>query len=337
MAGPGSEDELIAIMRKLLADDAPGVRLGPGDDAALVDFGSHVGVLTADMMVEGVHFERLTTSPHDLGYKALATCVSDVAAMGGSPRYALVSLALPVDVELPWIVELYGGLRDAAGEYAMSVVGGDTSRAEAVVISVAVAGEVAMNGAVTRSGARPGDRIVVTGVLGAAAGGLRLAQAPPHDVAAAAASEWGRELLAAHSRPIARVGEGQTLAQSGATAMIDVSDGLALDLSRLCRESGVGAVLRLADVPVARGLEELLATLPDADPMELALHGGEDYELLATIPPEVVASAAAKLRERFGTPLTEIGEVRLAPGLFGIGEDGNERPLEPRGWDHFEY
>jgi thiamine-monophosphate kinase len=335
MAGLPSEDELIAIMRKLLADDAPGVRLGPGDDAALVDFGPHVGVLTADMMVEGVHFERMTTSPRDLGYKALATCVSDVAAMGGSPRYALVSLALPLDVEVPWIVELYGGLRDAAGEYAMSVVGGDTSRADAVVISVAVAGEVAMNAAVTRAGAGPGDRIVVTGVLGRAAGGLKLAQAPPHDVAAAAASEWGRELLAAYSRPIARVGEGQTLAQSGATAMIDVSDGLALDLSRLSRESGVGAVLRLADLPIARGLQELRATLPDADPMDLALHGGEDYELLAAIPPDAVASAAAKLRERFGTPLTEIGEIRLAPGLSAIEGDGTERPLEPRGWDHF--
>jgi thiamine-monophosphate kinase len=335
MAGLPSEDELISIMRKLLADDSPGVKLGPGDDAALVDFGAHLGVLTADMMVEGVHFERLTTSPRDLGYKALVTCVSDVAAMGGSPRYALVSLGLPFDVELPWIVELYGGLRDAAAEYAMSVVGGDTSRADAVVISVAVAGEVARNGAVTRAGARPGDRIVVTGVLGAAAGGLRLAQAPPHDVAASASSDWGRELLAAHSRPIARVGEGQALAQAGATAMIDVSDGLALDLSRLCRESGVGAAIRLADLPVAPGLAGLRTTLPDVDPMELALHGGEDYELLAVLSPDAVASAAAKLGERFGTPLTEIGEIRLAPGLFITGADGTEQPLEPRGWDHF--
>jgi thiamine-monophosphate kinase len=330
-----TEDELIGAIRRLLAEDMPGVVLGVGDDAALVEMGSHLGILTTDMLVEGVHFDRETVSANDLGYKALAVNVSDVAAMGGSPRYGMVSLGLPEEVEASWVVELYGGLRDAAGEYAMAVVGGDTSRSDRLVVSVAVTGEVARGGAVTRSGARPGDRVVVTGALGASAGGLKLLQAPPHDVAQIVSSEWGRTLLNSHLRPAARVGEGQTLAQSGATAMMDVSDGLAKDLGRLCEASEVGAAVVLADVPVALSLKEIADVLPGVDPLTLALEGGEDYELLATLPPTAVGNAASKLAERFGTQLTDVGEIREGRGLVAIESDGSERPLEPTGWDHF--
>ena len=329
-----TEDELVAMIRRLLGGDEPGVRLGLGDDAALVDLGQSLGILTADMMVEGVHFERATISPRDLGYKALAVNVSDVAAMGGSPRYALASLALPPDIEPGWVVELYGGLRECAAEHAVSVVGGDTSAAQIVVVSVALTGEVAEGGAVTRAGARPGDRLVVTGSLGAAAGGLELSRAKGRDAAVAAATEWGRSLLAAQARPAARVGEGQTLAQSGATAMMDISDGLAKDLSRLCRESDVGAAVSLADVPVASALRELKRIVP-VDPLELALHGGEDYELLAALPGEAVAGASRMLRDRLGAPLTDIGEIREAPGLVAVEADGSEQPLRHEGWDHF--
>jgi thiamine-monophosphate kinase len=330
-----TEDELVEVIRRLLAEDMPGVALGLGDDAALVEMGSHLGILTADMLVEGVHFERHTTSSSDLGYKALAVNVSDVAAMGGSPRYGLVSLGLPLDVEPSWVVELYGGLRDAAREYAMAVVGGDTSRAERLVVSVAVTGEVARGAAVTRSGARPGDRLVVTGALGASAGGLELLGAPAHDVAQAVASDWGRSLVQTHLRPTARVGEGQTLAQSGATAMLDVSDGLSKDLGRLCEASEVAAAVVIADVPVALSLKELADVLPNVDPLAFALEGGEDYELVATLPPGAVSRTASKLAERFGTQLTEIGEIRKGHGLVAVEADGTERPLEPRGWDHF--
>jgi thiamine-monophosphate kinase len=330
-----TEDELIEVIRRLLAEDMPGVKLGLGDDAALVEMGSHLGILTADMLVEGIHFQRQTVSPTDLGYKALAVNVSDVAAMGGSPRFALVSLGLPQDVEASWVVELYGGLREAAREYAMAVVGGDTSRAERLVVSVAVTGEVARGGEVTRSGARPGDRLVVTGALGASAGGLRLLQAPAHEVAQVASSDWGRSLVEAHLRPVARVGEGQTLAQAGATAMLDVSDGLAKDLGRLCTASEVAGAVFLADIPIALSLKELADVLPDVDPLTLALEGGEDYELLATLPSQAVPQTGSKLAERFGTQLTDIGEIREGHGLVAVGSDGGERPLEPRGWDHF--
>ncbi len=335
-AGTGAlgEDQLVGLLRTLLSGPAPGVALGAGDDAALVQIGSHLIVLTADMLVDGVHFERERVSAHDLGHKALTVNVSDVAAMGGSPRFALVSLGLPDDVASNWMVELYGGLRDAAAEYAVAVVGGDTTRADRVVISVALTGEVAAGRAVTRAGARPGDRVCVTGSLGAAAGGLWLSHASPAEVASALSAEWGRELLAALDRPVARVGEGQTLAAAGATAMMDVSDGLALDLSRLCRESGVGAAVRPADVPVAASLHGL-ERQAGVRPLDLALGGGDDYELLATLPSGAVDGVAAQLRERFGTPLTEIGEVRLEPGLVAVEADGSERPLEPAGWDPF--
>ena len=330
-----TEDELVAVVRKLLAGEAPGVRLGIGDDAALIDLGDRLGILTTDLLVEDVHFRLRTISPRELGYKAIAVNVSDVAAMGGSPRYGLVSLALPRDVEIAWVVELYGGVRDAANEYAMPVVGGDTSLSDRIVLSVTVTGEVAKGGAVTRAGARPGDRLVVTGVLGASAGGLQLAEADPETVRSALGSEWARELLAAHVRPQARVGEGQTLAQAGATAMMDLSDGLAIDLARLCRESAVGAAVDLARVPVAPALGPLAKVLPIV-PLELALSGGEDYELLAALPGHAVGPATSKLKERFATPLTEVGEIRREEeGLVAVMADGSERPLEPAGWDHF--
>jgi thiamine-monophosphate kinase len=234
---------------------------------------------------------------------------------------------------MAWVVELYAGLRDAASEYAMTIVGGDTSRSDPILISVAVTGEVAEGLAVTRSGARPGDRVVVTGALGAAAGGLRLASAPKVDVAAVS-SRSGRELLTAYARPQARVGEGQTLAREGSTAMIDVSDGLVVDLGHVCRESRVGASIVLADVPVAPALAEL-GTALGADPLELALGGGEDYELLATLPPRAVPLTQQLLTDRFGTTLTDIGEIRTEEGMVAVEADGSERPLEAQGWDHF--
>ena len=329
-----TEDELTGVLRRLLAEDAPGVRLGPGDDAALVDADSGLEILTADLLIEGVHFTRETSSPADLGYKALTVNVSDVAAMGGTPRYALVSLGLPPDTDAPWVVELYEGLREAATRYGMAVVGGDLSRAEQTVISVAVTGEVPKNQAVTRSGARPGDRVIVTGALGAAAAGLLLVQAEGEEVRLAGETDWGRSLLQALLRPTARVVEGQALAAGGATAMMDLSDGLRLDLARLCRESEVGARVEVAAVPIADGVKELGSVL-GVDPLDLALGGGEDYELLAAIGPEAVQRAAVRLREQCGTPLTDIGEIVEGSRVTAVDPDGSERSLEPKGWDHF--
>jgi thiamine-monophosphate kinase len=305
-----------------------------GDDAALVEPGHGAVLLTTDLLVEGVHFE-LSMAPRDLGYKALVANISDVAAMAGSPRYALVSTVLSEAVGPPWVIELYGGMLEACKEHACAIVGGDLSRGREVVVSVTITGEVSHRDVVSRTGARPGDRIVVTGWLGGAAGGLALGRAGDDVVRRAAGTDWERELSLALDRPVARVGEGQTLAQCGATAMMDVSDGLALDLTRLCAASSVGARVRLDDVPVHPALRHLAGMLPGHDPLELALSGGEDYELLATIPEDRVTEAMELLNGRYGTRLHGIGEVAATQEVVAVGADGAERPLEPKGWDHF--
>lgn len=313
-----TEDELIAAIRKVLSGAGPEVVVPVGDDAAVVRPGSGDLVLTTDAMVEGVHFRLGQTSARDLGYKAIAVNLSDVAAMAGSPRYALCALTLSDAVDTAWVMELFGGMREACDEFACTLVGGNLARGAEVTVVVTLTGEVAPGRAICRSGARTGDLLVVTGSLGAAAAGLRVADRP---------TSWSPEerlAVARLFRPIPRVGEAQVLAQHGATAMIDVSDGLTLDLSRLCAASGVGARLELEHVP----------THPAATPDE-ALGGGEDYELLATLPSEEAVDAVrAELREAFGVSLAAIGLV-TAKGLVAVAADGTERSLEPHGWDHF--
>lgn len=329
-----TEDQLIEAIRRVLSGDQPGVVVGLGDDAAVVEPGAGQPVLTTDMLLEGVHFDRGSISARDLGAKSIVVNVSDMAAMAASPRYALVSIGVTADVDAAWVVELYGGMRTACDEYALALVGGDTNRSSAIAISVTVIGEVAPGRAVTRSGAQPGDVVVVTGALGAAAGGFVLSRANPSRAAEALSRAWGRDLADALARPVARVGEGQTLAQAGATAMMDLSDGLAKDLLRLCLASGVGARVQLERVPVARALRAGAETL-GVDALELAIGGGEDYELLATLDVTDVEHARAELDERFGVPLTEVGLIVEGASLVGVDASGRTSPLEPVGWDHF--
>jgi thiamine-monophosphate kinase len=314
-----SEEELLEAIRRLLSGVGPEVRVGVGDDAAVLAPTGGELVITTDALVQDVHFVRGSTGARDLGYKAVAVNVSDIAAMGASPRAAVCALTLPIDVAAAWVMELFGGMREACEEYALWLVGGDLSRGREASIAVTVTGEVAPGRAVLRSGARAGDLVVVTGELGGSAAGLRLTglRSMP--------SQEQRALIRRHLRPTARVGEGGLLASLGATAMMDISDGLALDCSRLCRASGVAATIAIADVPVAQ-----LATL------EEALGGGEDYELLATMPDEAAVEAAmAELKEAFGVPLVEIGKIVEGAGVTVVDAAGAARPLEPIGWDHF--
>ena len=329
-----TEDELVEAIARVLSGDEPGVLVGIGDDAAVLEPRGGDLVFTTDLLVEGIHFERGSSSARDLGAKAVTVNVSDVAAMGASPRYAIAAIGVPEDVEAAWVIELTGGMREASAEYALALVGGDTNRAELIVLSVAVVGEVAPRRAVTRSGARPGDRIVVTGSLGAAAGGLAISKAPPEEAAAALSEPWGRELSEALARPVARVGEAEILARTGATAMMDLSDGFAIDLPRLCRSSGVGARVALGKVPVADALERGAGAL-GVEALPLALSGGEDYELVATMPRDAVETARAGLFEAFGTKLSDVGEIVEGSGVEAVRDDGSTSPLEPAGWDHF--
>ena len=314
-----TEEQLLETIRRVLSGTGPEVRVGVGDDAAVLAPTAGELVITADALVENVHFLRRLTGARDLGYKAIVVNVSDIAAMGASPRSAVCTITLPPDVEASWVVELFGGMREACDEYALWLVGGDLSRGGEITISITVTGEVAPGRAVLRSGARPGDRLVVTGELGGSAAGLRLTRLQKMP------TQEQREAILRHLRPTARVGEGGVLARYGATSMIDISDGLSLDLSRLLRASEVAARLELDHVPVAN-----LATL------EEALGGGEDYELLATLPDrDTVESAAAEMREAFGVALSEIGVLVEGEGAVSVGDDGTEHPLEPIGWDHF--
>ena len=328
-----SEDELVAAITRVLSGEQPGVVLGLGDDAAVLEPSSGQQILTTDLLIEGVHFDPASIAPRDLGAKAITVNVSDVAAMGGSPRAAVASLVLRTDVEAAWVMELSAGMREACAEYALSLVGGDTNRGPVLVVSVSLVGEVAPGRAVTRSGARPGDHIAVTGSLGAAAGGFAISRASASRIGEALSNPWGRELVDAFERPVARVGEGQVLARSGATAMMDLSDGLAKDLHRLCAASGVGARLDLEAIPVAPALRAAEGWL-GADPLQLAIGFGEDYELLATFAEEDVGRAREDL-DPFGVTLTVVGTIIEGSGVVAVDGDGVETPLEPRGWDHF--
>jgi thiamine-monophosphate kinase len=313
-----TEEALVEAIRRMLSGAGPEVRVGVGDDAAVLAPTGGELVITTDALVQDVHFVRGSAGARDLGYKAIVVNVSDIAAMGASPRAAVCALTLPPDVEAAWVMELFGGMREACDEYALWLVGGDLSRGREASIAVTVTGEVAAGKAVLRSGARAGDRVVVTGELGGSAAGLRLTRLRTMP------SVEQLALVRRHLRPTARMGEGGVLVRHGVTAMMDVSDGLALDLSRLARASGVSARLTIEDVPVAEG-----ATVDDA------LGGGEDYELLATVPEAGIEAARAELKEAFGVALTEIGRIAEGAGLTAIFGDGTEGPLEPTGWDHF--
>jgi thiamine-monophosphate kinase len=316
-----SEDELIAAIGRVLSGSGPEVLVGPGDDAAVVRSGSGELVLTTDAMVDGVHFLTDRTTPRDLGYKAIAVTVSDIAAMAGSPRFALCALTLTEAVDAAWVVEVAGGMRECCDEFALSLVGGNLSRGRELSIVVSMTGEIGPGRAVRRSGARPGDRIVVTGSLGGAAAGVRVASQRSW-------TDDERDALRRSMRPVPRVGEAAILAAGGATSMMDVSDGLALDLSRLCGASEVGARIEVARLPVHPA-----ATVAEA------LGGGEDYELLTTLPGgDAVEAARTDLREGFGVSLSEIGdiiEVKGEEALVIVDEDGTERALMAEGWDHF--
>jgi thiamine-monophosphate kinase len=320
-----SEDELIAAIGRVLSGSGPEVLVGPGDDAAVVRPGSGELVLTTDAMVEGVHFLIDRTTPRDLGYKAIAVSVSDIAAMAGSPRFALCAMTLTDAIDAAWVVEVAGGMRECCDEFALSLVGGNLSRGRELSIVVSVTGEVGPGRAVQRHGARPGDHVVVTGSLGGAAAGLR----------AATQRSWTddeRDAIRRSMRPVPRVGEATILSAGGVSAMMDVSDGLAIDLSRLCRASEVGARIEIARLPLHPA-----ATLGEA------LGGGEDYELLATLPSsDAVKEARIELQDAFGVSLTEIGAIIEDTGeakgeqrLVAVDEDGTERPLAVEGWDHF--
>jgi thiamine-monophosphate kinase len=334
--GDLGEERLIERLRRRLGPLVPPPPAGIGDDAARISRrGSHDWVWTADLLTEGVHFRRAWTEAHWLGRKALAVNLSDVAAMGAIPRSFLLTLALPPALELAWFDDFARGLRDTALAAGVSCVGGDTTASRSgIFVGITVMGE-ARHGLLRRDGARPGDGLWVSGPLGASAAGLRLLRAGWRLRRGSAVAPSvgratrGREAAAlrAHLDPRPPLALGPWLARSGISrAAIDLSDGLAADLPRLCLASGVGARVDLAAVPVHPA---------ERRGVRAALQGGEDYALLFTVSKrkeEKLRYLAARIGER----PQRIGEV-LPPGagIHGVAAGGASRPLAQGAFEHF--
>lgn len=311
-----TEDEIIAALRPLTE--------GIGDDAALWQPSrSHRSAISSDMLVEGVHFARDAMTLEDVGWRAMAANVSDIAAMGARPVLATVALGLPPRIEMREVLELYGGLAACAADAKLSIVGGDLSRSEVLTIAISIVGEVRASNAKSRSGGLPGDVLAVTGPLGAARAGLELTRQRR-----TIGGEPETAALAAFRRPRARIAEGRFLAASrNVDAMMDISDGLATDLGRLCEASDCGATLE--SVPTAESARSLAAARGE-DPERFALAGGEDFELLVAVRPRAFGYLAGRFAARFGNALLRVGVLRP-----GSGVKWNGAPLERSGWDHF--
>ena len=328
------EDKLIARLARHIRAGRDGsgtapcteVRLGIGDDAAILRQSSKLEwAVSCDSSLEGVHFRDGSHPPESIGYKSLARAVSDLAAMGSRPRYFLLVLALPSAKTGHWLDRFATGMARAARELNIRLIGGDTSKSQSVMISITVLGEVAPGRAITRSGARPGDLIYVSGQLGRAQLGLELI------LRGLAHRPSLRRFLQPHLYPKIPLTLGQSLATRRlATAMMDISDGLSTDLARLCAASGVGARIWAGKVPRVQ-IPPALAR-QKFDTLELALHGGEDYGLLFTTPPK-----SAKLLRRLSPkiPITCIGEITRQKQIVLIRDNGTETPLPAKGWDPF--
>jgi thiamine-monophosphate kinase len=319
---PLAEKSLIQQIRRLARGGASLVK-GIGDDCAVlrVPPGQEL-LVTTDFTLENVHFRRDWHPPELVGQRCLTRGLSDIAAMGGEPRAAFLSLALPGDIPQKWVDRFLKGLLALAEEFNVPLAGGDTAQSPGkcgIQADIVVVGSVPKGKALLRSGAHPGQHIYVTGELGGSAATLARLQESKQ----VGAKHFRHS--SSHSRPQARVAVGQSLRRRGlASAMIDLSDGLSTDLEHICQESHVGAEIEAEAIPRARfGKGKKQVTL------DLALNGGEDYELLFT-------STAALPAQVAGVRVTRIGRTTRSPGMRLIGLDGKGRPLEAKGWEHFK-
>ncbi len=299
--------------------------IGIGDDAAAWQGNGAVQLATTDSLVQDVHFSLATTPWYELGWKALAISLSDIAAMGGVPRYALVTLALPADSEVEDVTTLFQGMVELAEPSGVAIAGGDIVRASLIVITTTVTGNAPdREHVLTRSAAKPGDKVAVTGYLGAAAAGLKILREKLE-----LDSETASHLRRAFLHPNPRVAEGQLLAGYGVKTAIDISDGLISDLTHICQSSRVGARIEVDRLPVA----PLVKSNFGQESLELALSGGEDYELLFTASAETIDTVTRAA----SCPVTVIGDI-IADKIGEIDlVDSQGKPfhLKKGGWDHF--
>jgi thiamine-monophosphate kinase len=341
MRGLPPEDHLVERLASRYKARRRDVLLGIGDDAAVIQVSGSLAV-SNDVLVEGIDFLP-GTDPSRLGKKALAVNLSDLAAMGASPLHALLALGMPPRTDLAWFDSFHDGFRAAAAEYGVAVIGGDLSASPTLFASVTVLGRPAAAGLLVRSGAKAGDELWISGTLGAAAAGLQLllqgcrlageegVRGPSGRLLTSPQASEIRRLIRHQLSPRPMVELGTTLAEKGlATAAIDISDGLARDLHRLCRASATGAVVERDSLPADSAIPELTARL-GMDPVASALYGGEDYGLLFTVPPQK-AAAVTRLAGRFA--LRRIGSVTAGPAVL-LTARGRTEPIPDAGFDHF--
>lgn len=325
------EFELIARLARVLdgSRQEPGVLVGIGDDTAVARRGSAADLYTTDTMVDGVHFRAGQIPWRDLGWKAIAVNLSDIAAMGGAPLYSLVTLGVSPELTQSSLVSMYRGIAEATARFGGGVVGGDVVRSPVLFITVAMIGTASMVGrrpaVLLRSNARPGDLVAVTGRLGSSGGGLRAMELGLKGRAAS-------RLIQAHRRPIPRVEEGKKLVAAGIRTAMDVSDGLVGDLRKLCESSVVSAVIDLDTIPVS---PDLKTVFPD-DFSLYAFGGGEDYELLFTGSRTAISRAEKALGPG---GITTIGRIVKPKGqgrseVTVVDRNGRAVPVERAGWDH---
>ncbi len=333
--GGTGEFELLAKLARKLPEPKGRLRVGVGDDAAITLPGGATAT-SVDTVVDGVHFQRASATLGQIGHKALATALSDLAAMGAEPGEAYLALGVPPDLSEEDCLELLAGVHDLAAETGTQLAGGDTTRSPVLSLAVTVVGHAARaEDLICRSGAKPGDALLLTGEIGAATAGLRLIQDPELAEAAGLSTERAEALRLRQLLPRPQLAAGLALAGVGARAMIDISDGLGADAGHLARESRVVLEIEMSLVPIAAGVAAVAARLGlEAD--DLAGGGGEDYELLLALPPESIEDAVSAC-ESLGESLTVIGEVRelgVNDGATGVTlRRGDGSRLMPRGFD----
>jgi thiamine-monophosphate kinase len=324
------EFEWIERIRRQFAPLVPAGAEGLGDDCAVIPAGDGRSlVVTADLLVEDVHFIRSRISPEELGRKSLAVNLSDVAAMGAAPAASFLSIGLPKDVGESWREGFLTGYRTLSEEFGVPLLGGDTTASEKIVIGVTAMGQTENERIKRRGAARPGELVCVTGPLGDSAAGLRLL------LKGGARTDDDRELIAAHLRPKPYVHEGVWLGgRAEVRAMTDVSDGIASDLLHILEESGVGATVDLDRLPLCGALRRICAQ-QGWDAQELAATGGEDYVLLLTVGDDAFAGLNRDYRHRFGTELVPIGRVASGPAVVEWRRDETIQEINFKGFTHF--
>jgi len=306
---------------------------GIGDDAAVYAGNSNeIMLLTMDLLVERIHFIRKDTASFNLGRKALAVNMSDIAAMGGTPLDAFVGIAVPDDCSLDMLQGLYDGMKSIAAEFDVNILGGDTTGSKTdLVISICLTGCVPNGHVLYRHTACPGDRIYTTGRLGDSRAGLMILKN-----GAASESNTFDALITAHLLPRPHVREGRFLSlQAGVHAAIDISDGLSADIAHIAGQSGVGVRLYREKIPLSEPLKTFCGRF-GLDPVDIALAGGEDYVLLVTADPEASEGIEERYHKVFGLPLFQIGEIVEAGRMELVGPDGGIETFRASGWDHFK-